>query len=110
MSFGSRNLIGTGMLEITGTRISMDGQNGDALSCIVVAIMLWIIYEIIRMFKVSDTQFKMPKIFSWYNYPVKCGSYYIGNGYILIWKRAGTSENCFSYVYACNIVFDNFYV
>ena len=61
--FGAE-LIGTGMLEITGTRISMDGQNGDALSCIVVAIMLWIIYEIIRMFKVSDTQFKMPKIFS----------------------------------------------
>ena len=42
----------------------MEGRNGDALSCVAIAIMLWIIYQIIRTFKVSDTQFKMPKMFS----------------------------------------------
>nr|WP_302690098.1 hypothetical protein [uncultured Eubacterium sp.] len=61
--FGAE-LVGYGILEITGSRISMEGRNGDALSCVIIAIMLWIIYQIIRTFKVSDTQFQMPKMFS----------------------------------------------
>lgn len=61
--FGAE-LVGSGILEINGSRISMEGRNGDALSCVIIAIVLWILYQIIRTFKVSDTQFQMPKIFS----------------------------------------------
>lgn len=52
-----------GVMELANIHISESGHNGDVFSYIGISIALWLIYEIISVFKNINTESVMPRLF-----------------------------------------------